>query len=251
MRRTVSKGGELVRATALLSAMGFPTLASASGVSGRRLSSLLEADPIIVPSADQLILRGNIDVDESVTVRRSTLVVRDAAGKSVFTQERAIISPWSEDRVTIASPTTGFSGPKLPASLPRGAYTAVWTIDGRDSNWAHFIVGPEKPRYLTLEGLKNSPGGACLLVHIYVWEPKPIDFCALMRGVKIVVDGHTEDAAHGCGIGGAPWISGGYGLAVDARGSRLAQPGRHKVWAQYREHRSNELEVDCGKPSTL
>lgn len=225
----------------LLAALMSP---AAAGGRAPALSLLLRADPVLVPSADQLKLSGDVAGRPGTAVRDSMLTVRDASGRAVFSSKDAFLFQWSDGKRKILAPASGYSGPRLPASLPRGAYTAVWTVDGRTSNVARFAVGSGKPRYLTIEGLEENYGGACLLVHVYVWEPLGAEFCGIVFGVNLFVDGRETKLPKGCmGPGTGSRVSGGFSFAYGPR--ELGAKGRHKASARYRTHRSEEVAFDC------
>lgn len=229
------------KSTTAILALVLLVLAIWGSASAPKLSLLLTVDPIRVVDSGALKLRTEIFGSGALQAHHSELEVRNGAGKVVFSKKNAFIGD-----LKATAPSGGY-GERAPASLSPGAYTAIWTVDNLKSNAASFTVGAGAPRALTLEQLENGHG-ACLLLHVVNTSSKPADFCEMVFGVNIIVDGKSYKAASGCGTGGNGGGLGpmeGFGMSLQADYQLGSMKGKHRVSAEYRKQRSNEVNADC------
>jgi hypothetical protein len=255
-KRIRDKVADLACVTLAFIVFPLPTIVSAARSSSPKLEILLQADPIRAPNAKRIKLTGgswiigNVMNPGKMPARHSTLQVHNSAGRIVFTKEDVFIPRNSGNGGIVVSEASGYGGPSLPTSLAPGNYVAVWTIDDQISNPASFTIGSGEPQFLTLESLEKGHD-ACLLLHVYNSGPKSLDFCSAVMGINILIDGQPRTTtAAGCtitGSAGHPMVAPKDGFSIELSCDRnlMHMKGNHKVSAEYKGHRSSEVEVIC------
>lgn len=227
--------GQLPRALALF---GLTGRSQTSTSQWRRLD--LNIDPVIVPSADRLTIQGTMPSD--IAARESTLTVRDASGGVIYS--RGGVLHGSQSPLDIAM---GYPGSPLPASIPPGSYSLLWTVDGLQSNSTRFTVGPERPDFLTAE-YPEYPDGRChntaLVVHVY--PEQPFEYCRLITGLVIGVDRDEALAFPGCSnpVRGYA-VDRPFSVAIAPPRLNLPSAKAHDVWVTFDGHRSNTVHITC------
>jgi len=209
---------------------------------------LLIADQVSVRSATEIEWSARIVVEGGAArVSRSRLVVRDAAGRSVFEDGRAFIGPDQADGgVSVGLGMSSNAGPTLP-ELPAGRYAAVWTVDGVASNVARFAVGAAQTTSVVLEALS---GPACarglLAAHVYNPGPKTVDLLEGFEGSSLIVDGRRF-VRQGVEWDGGTALPPGRAWGFTFKPGEYAvppRPGKHRWALEFGAGRSPPIELD-------
>jgi hypothetical protein len=125
----------------------------------------------------------------SVTLRQSTLRVRDEHSRVVSVIEHAFFRPDEPMGIRVGvsgSPALG----TLPALAP-GRYQLVWTVDGVDSNVAELYVGVAPPP-LALTVIGSCRCRVQLLATVYNAGSEALDMREVTAHATLIVDGQRH-----------------------------------------------------------
>lgn len=197
----------------------------------------LTVDPVIVASADKLVIYGVLPAGDYYS--ESELIIRDSSGKIVYKRHGQLNASLSA--LDIAS---GYPSKPLPGSLAPGLYSMVWTVDGERSNETRFEVGSGTPDFLTAEYSGGRCAESSLMVHAFLEQP--LDYCRLVMGLVVGVDGNEGGVFSNCSeaVRGLS-TQGAFTLGVPPWRLQLAPSKSHEVWVRFEGHRSKTVRVKC------
>jgi hypothetical protein len=229
-------------------AIAFLLLASVASsgdeAAGKTGEVFLFVDPMRAVAANHLQLSGFVRIVAGRPhAKRSALIVTDSRGSVVFRDERAFMIV-GETEIDLGAGFSSNGGPTLPESLPPGEYTARWTLDGHDSNAAHFTIGGGGPEPVRLEPLSSI--AACAILHLYNAGPRDLALYDALVGSTLVVDSKRYARRNTLWIGsGKLRAESGWSALLFGDDYGVQLHGRHTLAIEVGGQRSTTLAVDC------
>jgi hypothetical protein len=205
----------------------------------------LSAGPIRVSSIDKVNFggRGHIE-NETVNLANSVLRVFGPQGTVVSSTKLPF---WLADGVVSSGTWDAGGGPTIHKLLPKGKYSAVWAVDGHNSNRVNFAISNDPPPTRLLEPYSGGIFGECMILHVYNLRADPIRIPTAIEQAKVMIDGKITksngvvwsgpgDLGHGQAYSWTINLQDQFGVAIK---------GRHKFSVLFAGEWSNLAVFEC------
>jgi hypothetical protein len=206
----------------------------------------LRAEPIRArtPRGIHLSAAGEI-ISGRVNLKNSVLRITDATGRIVSKIDSPFWFPKATPSSTSSWSTSG--GVEVPKALHSGDYTAVWSVDGIDSNPASFSITDEPPPSRLLSPYEHRRSKSCMILHVFNSRSEAINLPNSILAAKLMIDGKVH-VSNAVSWDGGPYLGKGkgYGWAFHPRRQfRVNSSGKHIYSVEFAGEWSNKVEVEC------